>query len=59
MQQLVTQREMELSGTELTEQMKLAIRAKYDKQIDDLAADRESNLINSNKMHYGLNLKLK
>ena len=45
MQQLVTQREMELSGTELTEQMKLAIRAKYDKQIDDLAADRESNLI--------------
>ncbi len=59
MQQLVTQREMELSGTELTEQMKLAIRAKYDKQIDDLAADRESNLIKQQQDAFRLEFETK
>lgn len=45
MQQLISQREMELSNTELTEQMKLAIKAKYDKQMDDLVTQRESDTL--------------
>ena len=45
MQQLMAQRDMELSNTELTEQMKLAIKAKYDKQIDDLVTQREADTL--------------
>lgn len=45
MQQLMTQRDMELSNTELTEQMKLAIKAKYDKQMDDLVTQREADTL--------------
>lgn len=45
MQQLITQRDMELSNTELTEQMKLAIKAKYDKQMDDMATQREADVL--------------
>ena len=36
MQQLIAQRDLDLSNTELTEQMKFAIREKYNKKIDDL-----------------------
>jgi len=45
MQQILAQRDMELSNTELTEQMKLAIKAKYDKQMDDLAIQRENDTL--------------
>ena len=45
MQQLIAQRDMELSNTELTEQMKLAIKAKYDKQTDDLVTQREADIL--------------
>ena len=45
MQQLMAQRDMELSNTELTEQMKLAIKAKYDKQMDDLVLQRENDTL--------------
>lgn len=46
----MTQRDMELSNTELTEQMKLAIKAKYDKQMDDLVTQREADTLKNNKM---------
>lgn len=42
-QQLLSQRDMELTNTELTEQMKLAIKAKYDKQMDDLSTQRNAD----------------
>ncbi len=45
MQQLMAQRDTELSNTELTEQMKLAIKAKYDKQMDDLVLQRENDTL--------------
>lgn len=45
MQNLVTQRELELSELELTEQMKAAIRAKYNKQLDDLVNQRNAYLL--------------
>lgn len=45
MQQLIAQRDMELSNTELTEQMKTAIKAKYDKLMDDLVTNRENSII--------------
>lgn len=44
MQKLVTQRELELSELELTEQMKIAIRAKYDKQLEELVNARNANI---------------
>lgn len=44
MNQLVAQQELELSNTELTEQMKIAIRAKYDKQLEDLINTRNANI---------------
>lgn len=44
MNQLLTQQELELSNTELTEQMKIAIRAKYDKQLEDLVNTRNANI---------------
>lgn len=45
MQQILAQRDMELSNTELTEQMKQAIREKYNKQMDDLDAQREADTL--------------
>ena len=42
MQSLIAQRDAELAQTDLTEQMKIAIRAKYNKQMDDLT-DQHSN----------------
>lgn len=45
MQQLISQRDMELSNMELTEQMKLAIRDKYNKKIDDLTARHDSDVL--------------
>lgn len=44
LQQLATRRDAELSDKELTEQMKLAIVGKYNKQIDDLALQHEQNI---------------
>lgn len=44
MNQLLLQQELELSNTELTEQMKIAIRAKYDKQLEDLINTRNANI---------------
>lgn len=45
MQHLLTQRDMELSNTELTEQMKQAIREKYNKQLDDLSAQHNNDIL--------------
>lgn len=45
MQQLVAQRDAELQQKELTEQMKLAIAAKYNKLIDDLTDQQNNNVI--------------
>ena len=44
MNQLLAQQELELSNTELTEQMKIAIRAKYDKQLEELVNARNANI---------------
>lgn len=44
MNQLLAQQELELSNTELTEQMKIAIRAKYDKQLEELINTRNVNI---------------
>lgn len=44
MQQLLAQRDAELADKELTEQMKLAIVDKYDKQMDDLILQREQEI---------------
>lgn len=44
MQQLFAQRDAELADKELTEQMKLAIVDKYDKQMDDLILQREQEI---------------
>lgn len=43
MQQLVVQRDVELRQKELTEQMKLAITEKYNKEIDDLSVQHEND----------------
>lgn len=43
MQQLVAQRDVELRQKELTEQMKLAITEKYNKEIDDLSIQHEND----------------
>lgn len=45
MQQLVAARDAELNEKELTEQMKLAIVAKYNKQIDDLSEQHEAEIL--------------
>lgn len=42
-QQLVAQRDVELRQKELTEQMKLAIMEKYNKEIDDLSVQHEND----------------
>lgn len=44
MNQLLAQQEFELSNTENTEQMKIAIRAKYNKQLDDLVIARNEDI---------------
>lgn len=44
LQQLQIQRDAELADKELTEQMKLAITDKYNKQIDDLVMQREKDI---------------
>lgn len=49
MQQLVAARDAELNQKELTEQMKLAIVAKYNKQIDDLSAQHETEILQKQK----------
>ena len=49
MQQLFAARDSELAEKELTEQMKLAIVAKYNKQIDDLSAQHETEILQKQK----------
>ena len=44
-QQLVAARDAELNEKELTEQMKLAIVAKYNKQMDDLSARHDAEIL--------------
>ncbi|MCP4141302.1 MAG: hypothetical protein GY755_13630 [Chloroflexi bacterium] len=44
MQLLQQQRDAELSNSELTEQMKLAIKDKYNKEMDDLSIKHEKDL---------------
>ena len=46
MQQLLLQREAELSNKQLTEEMKLAIQDKYNKRLDDLATQQEQDVLN-------------
>lgn len=45
MQQLIAQRDLDLSNTELTEQMKLAIRAKYINKWIDLVKQHDADLL--------------
>ncbi len=45
MQQLIANRDAELAEKELTEQMKVAITDKYNKQIDDLSAQHDAELL--------------
>jgi hypothetical protein len=56
MQQLLAQRDAELADKELTEQMKLAIVDKYDKQMDDLILQREQEM--SEKQQEAVRLRM-
>lgn len=56
MQQLLSQRDAELADKELTEQMKLAIVDKYDKQMDDLILQREQEI--SDKQQESVRLRM-
>lgn len=56
MQQLLSQRDAELADKELTEQMKLAILDKYDKQMDDLILQREQEI--SEKQQEAVRLRM-
>lgn len=56
MQQRLAQRDAELADKELTEQMKLAIVDKYDKQIDDLILQREQEI--SDKQQEAVRLRM-
>lgn len=56
MQQLLSQRDAELADKELTEQMKLAIVDKYDKQMDDLILQREQEI--SDKQQEAVRLRM-
>lgn len=56
MQQLLAQRDAELVDKELTEQMKLAIVDKYDKQMDDLILQREQEI--SEKQQEAVRLRM-
>lgn len=49
MQQIVAARDVELNQKELTEQMKLAIVAKYNKQIDDISEQHEAEILQKQK----------
>lgn len=46
LQQLQAQQEAELTSTEQTEEIKLAIKAKYNTKIDELATAHEQDIIN-------------
>ena len=56
LQQLAAQRDAELADKELTEQMKLAIANKYDKQMDDLILQREQEI--SGKQQEAVRLRM-
>ena len=56
MQQLLANRDAELADKELTEQMKLAIVDKYDKQMDDLILQREQEI--SDKQQEAVRLRM-
>lgn len=56
MQQLLAQRDAELADKELTEQMKIAIVDKYDKQMDDLILQREQEI--SEKQQEAVRLRM-
>lgn len=56
MQQLLAQRDAELADKELTEQMKLAIVDKYDKQMDDLILQHEQEI--SDKQQEAVRLRM-
>lgn len=56
MQQLLSQRDAELADKELTEQMKIAIVDKYDKQMDDLILQREQEI--SEKQQEAVRLRM-
>lgn len=56
LQQLAAQRDAELADKELTEQMKLAIANKYDKQMDDLILQREQEI--SEKQQEAVRLRM-
>ena len=56
MQQLLSQRDAELADKKLTEQMKLAIVDKYDKQMDDLILQREQEI--SEKQQEAVRLRM-
>lgn len=56
MQQLASQRDAELADKELTEQMKQAITAKYNKQMDDLAMQHEKDV--SEKQQEAIRLRI-
>lgn len=56
MQQLSAQRDAELAGKELTEEMKLAITDKYNKQMSDLVIQREQDI--SNRQQEALRLRM-
>lgn len=56
MQQLASQRDAELADKELTEQMKQAITAKYNKQMDDLVTQHEKDL--SEKQQEAIRLRM-
>lgn len=56
MQQLLAKRDAELADKELTEQMKLAIVDKYDKQMDDLILQREQEI--SEKQQEAVRLRM-
>lgn len=56
MQQLASQRDAELADKELTEQMKQAVTAKYNKQMDDLAMQHEKDV--SEKQQEAIRLRM-
>ena len=53
-QQLQAQQEAELTSTEQTEEMKLAIKAKYNTKIDELATVHEQDIINKQQEAKGI-----
>lgn len=56
MQQIASQRDAELADKELTEQMKLAITDKYNKQMDDLMLQHEKDV--SEKQQEAIRLRM-